>query len=81
MTAEGLTMAKAKDVLGPAKDKQAVMVDLKFMDFVVLWQHFTIPIVELTEGVFDEGLNELKKDHDFLLHGCLRSRHSPGNPS
>src|SRR5437660_12468927 len=49
-------MPKAKDVLGFAKDKQAVMVDLKFMDFVGLWQHFTIPVAELTEAVFDEGL-------------------------
>src|SRR6267142_1047928 len=49
-------MPKGKDVIGLAKDKQAVMVDLKFMDFLGLWQHFTIPISELTEGVFDEGL-------------------------
>jgi glutamine synthetase len=49
-------MAKGKDVIGLAKDKQAVMVDLKFMDFLGLWQHFTIPIAELSEGVFEEGL-------------------------
>jgi glutamine synthetase len=49
-------MAKGKDVLGFAADKKAVMVDLKFMDFVGLWQHFTIPIAELTEAVFEEGL-------------------------
>ena len=49
-------MPKGKDVVGLAKDKQAVMVDLKFMDFLGLWQHFSIPLSELTEGVFDEGL-------------------------
>src|SRR5258708_11754038 len=49
-------MAKPKDVLGLAKDKNAVMVDLKFMDFIGLWQHFTIPIAELSEGIFEEGL-------------------------
>jgi glutamine synthetase len=49
-------MAKGKDVIGLVKDKQAVMVDLKFMDFLGLWQHFTIPIAELTEAVFEEGL-------------------------
>jgi glutamine synthetase len=49
-------MPKPKDVLGLMKDKQAVMVDLKFMDFLGLWQHFTIPVAELTEGVFEEGL-------------------------
>src|SRR5205085_4484849 len=54
--AEDLKMAKGKDVVGLAHDKKAVMVDLKFMDFVGLWQHFTIPIAELTEAVFEEGL-------------------------
>ncbi|HYZ88050.1 MAG TPA: type I glutamate--ammonia ligase [Myxococcales bacterium] len=49
-------MPKAKDVIGLAQDKKAVMVDLKFMDFMGLWQHFSVPISELTEAVFDEGL-------------------------
>ncbi len=47
---------KAKDVIGFARDRKAVMVDLKFMDFVGMWQHFTIPIEELTEEIFEEGL-------------------------
>jgi len=47
---------KAKDVLGLAKDRNAVMVDLKFMDFVGLWQHFTVPLGELKEEIFEEGL-------------------------
>ncbi|MGZ5958895.1 MAG: type I glutamate--ammonia ligase, partial [Myxococcaceae bacterium] len=47
---------KPKDVLGLAKDRGAVMVDLKFMDFVGLWQHFTIPLGELKEEIFEEGL-------------------------
>src|ERR1700704_2452920 len=50
------SMPKPKDVLGLAQDKKAVMADLKFMDFLGLWQHFTIPIAELTEAVFEEGL-------------------------
>ena len=50
-------MAKtAKEVLALAKDKGATMVDFKFMDFIGLWQHFTIPLNELSEGVFEEGL-------------------------
>jgi glutamine synthetase len=49
-------MPKPKDVIGYAQDKKAVMVDLKFMDFLGLWQHFTVPLAELTEGVFEEGL-------------------------
>jgi glutamine synthetase len=45
-----------KEALALAKDRGAVMVDFKFMDFVGLWQHFTVPMHELTEGIFDEGL-------------------------
>ena len=45
-----------KQVLAFAAEKKAVMVDLKFMDFIGLWQHFTIPIGELSEDIFEEGL-------------------------
>ena len=45
-----------KDVFALAKDRGATMVDLKFMDFIGLWQHFTVPLQELGEGSFEEGL-------------------------
>jgi glutamine synthetase len=45
-----------KQVLGLAQEKKATYVDLKFMDFIGIWQHFSIPLAELTEGVFEEGL-------------------------
>ena len=45
----------AKEVLELAKKNKAVMVDLKFVDFPGTWQHFTIPIEELTDNVFTEG--------------------------
>jgi len=45
----------AKEVLDLAKKHRAVMVDLKFVDFPGTWQHFTIPIEELTDTVFTEG--------------------------
>ena len=32
------------------------MVDLKFLDFIGIWQHFTIPVSELKEEIFEEGL-------------------------
>ena len=47
--------ATAKDVVKFAKDNKAVCVDLKFMDFLGTWQHFTIPMSELSEGLFEEG--------------------------
>jgi glutamine synthetase len=49
-------MKTAKEVVAFAKDRGAVMVDLKFMDFIGIWQHFTIPLHEMTEGIFEEGL-------------------------
>src|SRR6266705_5141934 len=45
----------AKEVLELAKKNKAVMVDLKFVDFPGTWQHFTIPIEELTDSVFTDG--------------------------
>jgi len=44
-----------KEVIKLAKDKKAACVDLKFMDFLGTWQHFTIPMTELHEGLFEEG--------------------------
>jgi glutamine synthetase len=45
-----------KEVLNFAKEKGAVMVDFKFMDFVGIWQHFSTPTGELTEELFEDGL-------------------------
>ena len=45
-----------KEVLEIAKKNKAVMFDFKFMDFPGLWQHFSCPIDELTEGFFEDGL-------------------------
>jgi glutamine synthetase len=47
---------KPKEVLALIKEKQIQAVDLRFMDFPGLWQHFTIPSEELNESVFEEGL-------------------------
>jgi glutamine synthetase len=44
-----------KEVLEFAAKNEAVMVDLKFMDFPGLWQHFSVPIGELSEASFEEG--------------------------
>ena len=44
-----------KQVLDLAKEKKATYVDLKFMDFVGIWQHFSIPLYELEEEVFEAG--------------------------
>ena len=39
------------------KEKGAVMVDIKFIDLLGQWQHFTVPISEFRdESAFEEGL-------------------------
>ena len=38
-----------------ANDNKCEMVDLKFMDLIGTWQHFTIPVYELDEDSFEEG--------------------------
>ena len=45
-----------KDVLELAKKNKVEIVDLKFVDFPGLWQHFSIPATELNAELFEEGL-------------------------
>jgi glutamine synthetase len=44
-----------KQVLEFAKENQAKVVDLRFMDFPGVWQHFTVPLGELEESSFEDG--------------------------
>ncbi len=45
-----------KEVLALCREKDVKAVDLRFMDFPGIWQHFTIPVDKLDEDVFEEGL-------------------------
>jgi glutamine synthetase len=47
---------KPKDVLEYAKKHGVQMVDFKFCDLPGTWQHFTTPVSELEEAIFEEGL-------------------------
>ena len=44
-----------KDVLKLCAEKAVKFVDMRFMDFPGLQQHFTIPISQLKESTFEEG--------------------------
>ncbi len=44
------------EVLDFVKEEKIEVIDLRFMDFPGLWQHFSIPARELDEGAFDGGL-------------------------
>ncbi len=45
-----------KEVLALCRERDVKAVDLRFMDFPGLWQHFTIPVNKLDESVFEEGV-------------------------
>jgi glutamine synthetase len=45
-----------KDVIKLAQEKGAKIVDLRFIDVPGLWQHFSIPVAELSEELFEEGI-------------------------
>lgn len=46
---------KPKDVLTLIAEEGAVMVDLKFTDFLGQWQHTTVPVKMLDEDAFESG--------------------------
>ncbi|MBW2201688.1 MAG: hypothetical protein JRF71_12780, partial [Deltaproteobacteria bacterium] len=43
-----------EEVLKFAKENGAKVVDLRFMDFPGIWQHFTVPISELEVSSFED---------------------------
>ena len=45
-----------KDVLAMAKKEGVQIVDLRFVDLPGTWQHFSIPVEELSEGLFADGI-------------------------
>src|ERR1044072_2313499 len=49
-------MSTPKQVIEQAKKSGAKMVDIKFVDTFGTWQHFSVPIGDLAEDSFSEGL-------------------------
>ena len=45
-----------KDVIKLAKERGAKIVDVRFIDLPGLWQHFSVPVRELTEELFADGI-------------------------
>jgi glutamine synthetase len=45
-----------RELLAYIREKEVRAVDLRFMDFPGIWQHFTIPAEALTEDVFQDGI-------------------------
>ena len=45
-----------QEVLALCRERDVKAIDLRFIDFPGLMQHFTIPVTKLTEDVFEDGL-------------------------
>jgi len=45
-----------KDAVKFAKENGVKIVDVKFIDLPGTWQHFSIPVEDFTEDIFEEGL-------------------------
>lgn len=46
----------AGDVLKLIKEENVEIVDVRFMDFPGIWQHFSLPAREIEEDIFEAGL-------------------------
>src|SRR4030095_2631284 len=51
----GVSM-KPKEVIEFAQKNDVKFVDLKFIDFPGVWQHTTLPVHRLDEGLFEDGI-------------------------
>ena len=47
---------KPLDVIKLVKEENVEMIDLRFLDFLGTWQHFSIPASEFDKEMFEEGL-------------------------
>src|SRR5207249_11795223 len=54
--AKPATGSTPADVIRKARDAGVQVVDLKFTDLPGTWQHFSIPLKELTDELFKEGI-------------------------
>ena len=45
-----------REILGLIKKDGIEIIDLRFMDFPGLWQHFSVPARALDEGAFEQGI-------------------------
>ncbi|QDU60560.1 Glutamine synthetase [Planctomycetes bacterium Pan216] len=45
-----------REVLALIREKEVKSVDLRFMDFPGIWQHFAVPAETISEETFEEGL-------------------------
>ncbi len=54
--AKSAVLSTPKDVIVFAREKGLQILDVKFVDLPGTWQHFSMPITELTEDLFEDGV-------------------------
>jgi glutamine synthetase len=54
--ATGAKATGPRDVMDLCEKKGVQMIDLRFCDLPGAWQHFSIPVEELSEDLFEEGI-------------------------
>jgi glutamine synthetase len=47
---------KPADVVKMIKDNGVLIVDFRFLDFIGMWQHFSLSVKEFSASMFEEGL-------------------------
>jgi glutamine synthetase len=53
---EDMSPKKPSDVLKMVKDHDVKIIDLRFLDFVGMWQHFSFPTHMIDAGTFEDGM-------------------------
>ena len=53
---ESVAPTSAKQVISEARKQGIKIIDFRFIDLPGTWQHFSVPVKELTEDVFSEGI-------------------------
>lgn len=67
-----------KEVLAQIRQREVTTVDLRFMDFPGVWQHFSIPADALTEETFEEGIGF---DGSSVVGWCDQRVRPSGRPA
>ena len=63
-------------VLAMCRERDIKAIDMRFMDFPGIWQHFTIPVSKLDEEVFEDGLGFDGSSSRGLARRSTRERHA-----
>src|ERR1700680_3730683 len=56
MSPTAVSAPNPRQVISRAKELGVKMVDFRFTDLPGTWQHFSVPLSELTESLFEEGI-------------------------